>query len=435
MVGNLKKKNFLFFALSFLFATSFLITFNANNANAVIELTAIIQVGGMGPPAQLCYDIANKKFEGQIHVTTVSIPWSVQFEKTMAEFVGKSTTYDIIPIHTQWSGATSQYMEDLTPYVKKYGLNLNVFPSGLIKMAFWKGKLVGLPFRTGLQSLFFYRKDLFDKYGLKVPETMEEYYHNAEVTTKKEKDIYGGCLMSGGNPYIYEDFTGWFFALGGRLLNDEQNGVVPFESKNGKLAIDLLKMWKKLHDQKLLPPAHTTWGIFDVLRAMQQNLVAQANAYSPRVQAVENPKESKTVGKWGYSPIFPGKAGKIGPRADVCVSWKAGINPLISKEKKEAAFKVIQVMVSEEAQRRAALEQANGPTLISTYKDAEYLKTNPAAPAILKGLETFYGIVVPEAPEISTIISEEGGNVILGKKEPEVAVKAIWVRTQDVFKK
>jgi ABC-type glycerol-3-phosphate transport system substrate-binding protein len=428
-------KTFSVSILTSLLVFAFLVPLGADDAGAVTELTAITQVGGMGPPAKLAIDMANEKYKGQILVNTVSIPWAVQFEKTMAEFLAKSTSYDIIPIWTQWLGATTQYMEDLTPYVKKYNFNLNIFPSGLVKMAAWKGKLTGLPFRTGILSLFYYRKDLFDKYGLKVPETIEQYYRNAQVITQKEKGVFGGCLMSGGNPYVYEDFVVWLFAQGGRLLNEEQNGVVPFEGKDGRLAIKILTMWKKLHDEKLLPEAHTTWGIYDVLRAMQQNVVAQANAFSPRVLLVENPKESRTVGKWGYSVLFPGTAGKIGPRADAGGTWAFGINPLISQERKEAAFKVIQVMVSEEAQRRAAFEQANGPTLTSIYKDPAYLKANPAAPAILQGLETFYSLVVPENAEIITIISEEGGNAIIGKKTPEEAAKAIWNRTRDLFKK
>lgn len=436
MVTYLKGKNFLFIVLTSFFLVLAVFSFNWDKANAkVLELTAITQVGGMGPPAKLAISMANEKYKGEIHVNTVSIPWKVQFEKTVAEFVGRSTTYDIIPIFTWWLGATSQYMEDLTPYVKKFGVNLDVFPAGLVKWATWQGKLIGLPFRTGSTALFYYRKDLFDKYGLKVPGTMEEYYHNAKVITEKEEGIYGGSLMSGGNPYIYEEFLVWFWAQGGRLLNEEQNGVVSFEDKNGKLATDIFTMWKKLHDDELLPPAHTTWGIYDILRAMQQNLVAQANAYSPRVLAVEDPKESKTVGKWGHSPIFPGKAGKVGPVGYMGGTWTFGINPLISEDRKEAAFKVIQVMVSDEAQKRAALEAANGPTLKSTYKDPEYLKVNPAAPAILECLGKFYSIVVPHGPEISAIISEEGGYVMIGKKTPEAAARALWKRTQELFKK
>jgi ABC-type glycerol-3-phosphate transport system substrate-binding protein len=433
---NSKRRNFGLAVLIFSLLISLLFCFKTGVVNAkAIELTAITQAGGMGPPAKLAIDMANEKYKGEILVNTVSIPWGVQFEKTMAEFIGKSTTYDIIPIHTWWLGATAKYMEDLTPLVKKYNVNLNVFAPGMIKWSTWENRLIGLPFRTGSAALFYYRKDLYDKYGLKVPGTMEQYYQNAKIITEKEKNIYGASLMSGGNPFIYEDFTTWFYAQGGRLLNEEQNDVAPFEGANGKLAIEILGMWKKLHDEKFLPPAHTTWGIMDVLKAMQQNLVAQTNAFSPRVLAVENPKESKTVGKWGYSPMFPGSAGKIGPIGYSSIIWSFGINPLISAERKEAAFKVIQVMASEEAQKRAAIEAANDPILTSVYKSSEYLKMNPAALEIIKCLEKFYAIVVPQNPEIMVIVSEEGGNAIMGKKNPEEAARSMWKRIKDTFTK
>jgi ABC-type glycerol-3-phosphate transport system substrate-binding protein len=436
MANYLKVKEYLLVALIIFSVTSFLVSFDANDANAVIELNTTIQVGGAGPPAKLMFDMFNKKYEGQIQINTVSVPWVLQFEKTIAEFIAKSTTYDLIPIHPNWLGATTQYMEDLFPYVKKSGFDLEVFPKGLLNL--WVregGKLIGLPFRAGILSLFYYRKDLFEKYNLKVPETMEQLYDNAKVITQKEKGVYGAVLMSGAEADIYEDFTVWFFPQGGRLLNSEQNGVVPFEGKNKKLAIDILTMWKKLHDEELISPAHTAWGFNEVLRAMQQGVIAQASQFSPRVMAVEDPKVSKTVGKWGYSIIFPGSAGKIGPRLDVGGGWVYGINPLISEERKQAAFKVIQFLVSEEAQKKAALEAANGPVLRSLYKDPDYLKIDPSASEVVKGLETFYLITCPQNSQIVSIIGQEGGNAMLGKKAPEAAAKAIWERTQSLFKK
>ena len=401
----------------------------------VVKLAAITETGGSGPATKLAFDIANKKFEGNIFVDVVSFSWESMVEKTVAELVTKSANFDILDVQTNFGGGTYKYMEDLWPYVKKYGANLDIFPGAFLKQAIYDGKLVGLPFRTGLNDVFAYRKDLYAKYNLKVPRTMEEYYENAKVITKGEKPLgtYGAALMSGSNTGIFEDFCIWFFPQGGRLLNDSQNGVVSFNSPSGQLMIDIFKMWKKMHDEELLPRGHTTWWHTDVLNAMQQNVVAQANLFSPRINALENEQQSKTAGKWGYAGWFRGKA--IGPEGHFSVTHSWGINSMVPQQRKEAAFKVLLTMVSEETQKRAAIEKGNGPTIAKTYDDPDYKKLNPVSLVILEGLKKPYAMRGPENQEIITIIGEEGGRAIIGQKTPEDAARSVWSRTEALFKK
>ena len=45
----------------------------------------------------------------------------------------------------------------------------------------WRGQLIGLPFRVGLSSLYYYRKDLFDQYGDFTPWASQASWPVAEM--------------------------------------------------------------------------------------------------------------------------------------------------------------------------------------------------------------------------------------------------------------
>ena len=166
----------------------------ARGAERVSELSALIQKGGMGPPAEIALKMYEKA--SGVRVVMTPIPWEAQFEKTMAEFVAKSTSFDLIPVQHGWRGAMHRFVEDLTPYVRRHGPSLQEFGKNW-DMGMWRGQVVGMPFRVGLSSLYYYRKDLFDQYGLKVPNTLEEYEHNARVL-KEKANVYGVSLHLGG---------------------------------------------------------------------------------------------------------------------------------------------------------------------------------------------------------------------------------------------
>jgi multiple sugar transport system substrate-binding protein len=402
-------------------------------AAKVTELSALIQKGGMGPPAE----IALKMFEEKsgIKIAMTPIPWEAQFEKTMAEFAAKSTTYDIIPVLDRWRGGMARYVEDLRPYVEKYGPNPDEFPKGIWRTCFWKNKLVGLPFRNGIESILYYRKDLYEKFGLKVANTLEEYEENSRVLTRD--NMYGSSFMFAGDPVTFMEFSDWMYNLGGRWVTEEEDAVAPFDP-HGYKAIEILSFFKRMLEKKYCPPGVLTYGIIDVLQAYQTGVVAQANMYSPRVLLVEDPTKSQAAGKTGYSIKLPNAPSRImaGPRANFLSGWTFSVNLWISPERKEAAFQAIKYMVSKEAQLAAALKAANGPTRKDVLEDPEWQKVYPAYKVLIEGYEQGKSgsPATPAFAEISKIVSEETGLALIGKKTVEEAVKAMWKRNEEVMK-
>ena len=70
----------------------------------------------------------------------------------------------------------------MTPYYKKYGWEKKLIPAG-VSLATFDGKKYFVPTELGA-SVIWYRKDLYDKLGLKVPKTWKELMANAEAAKK-----------------------------------------------------------------------------------------------------------------------------------------------------------------------------------------------------------------------------------------------------------
>lgn len=404
----------------------------ARGAERVSELSALIQKGGMGPPAEVALKMYEKG--GGVKVVMTPIPWEAQFEKTMAEFVAKSTSFDLIPVQHGWRGAMYRFVEDLTPYVRRHGPSPQEFGKNW-DMGMWRGQMVGLPFRVGLSALYYYRKDLFDQHGLKVPNTLEEYEHNARVL-KEKANVFGVSLHLGGADNTFDEFQNMLYVYGGRWLNETEDAVAPFEP-NGGMATKLLEAWKRWIDSKLAPPGVMTWGILDVLSGFQQGVTGHATMFSPRVTLVEDPSKSKVAGKVGYSLLFPGLPQKelVGARGDTIGGWNFGINKWIPDARKEAAYQAVKFMVGKEAQLAAAVSAANGPTRRDVIEHPDFKKVFLAWEPLLKSLATAKaGLSIPQQPTIVKAVGDEVHEALLGRKTPLQAMRSVWKTVDEVLK-
>ena len=407
---------------------------SAEAQGGVRQLSALIQKGGMGPGAE----VAIKKYEeaSGVKVAMTPVPWEAQFEKTMVEFVGRSTTFDVMPIFTSWRGAMYRFMTDITPMISRFKTDASAFPKGVWESSKWKGQQYGLPFRLGLEGLFYYRTDLYAKHKLQVPKTIEELVQNAEVLTSAKDNVYGYGTQLGGDPNSFLQVQAWHLPYGGRLLRDPDQDQVSSFDGHGELMIKILSAWKQMIDKKWMPQGVVTWGILDVLTAFQQGLIAQATMFSPRVLLVEDPKNSKVAGKAGYELLFsdPGKA-SIGPRAVKGDIWHFGVNQWISDARKEAAYKVVEYMSGHDAQLAAALTAANGPVRNDVLSDPKFHQAYPAWRPLREGLPLFHtGVSVPEQPKLSRVVSDRIAEVLLGRDKPDTGARTMWKEMEAVVK-
>ena len=242
-------------------------------------------------------------------------------------FAANPALYDIQYVHngTIVPLLAQKTIRPLDDLVAKYGQKLK--PNQLIKV---DGKIMAIALAVNMQYLQ-YRKDIFDKLGIAVPQTYDDVLAAAEKikNAKVVQYPFGATYKSDWNIGI--DFNNMFAGYGGVYVDANNNPKI-----NSEAGIKSLEMMKKL--AAYLDPEYLTADATFVQQQFQQEKIAFSVFWASRAANLENPKESKVVGKMA-SAAAP-RAVKGGVPA-VQYSWDGwAIAKNISDAQAEAAFRV-----------------------------------------------------------------------------------------------
>ena len=227
------------------------------------------------------------------------------------------------------------------------------------------GHAYGVPQDTGPMALF-YRADLFEKAGIAIPTTWDEYAAAAEKVKAA-----GGYITNFSQSDISQ-FAGLSWQAGGRwFTNDGNQWSVTLDDANTKKVADY---WQNLLTKKLVstvPPWTTEWDNAYNTGAAWTWVSAVWGANSIATGA------PKTAGKWKVAPMPQWAAGE-----KVAGNWGGSSTAVFkgSKHVYEAAQFALWLNTSEEA---LTLLNAKANLYPAT-------KTGAALPALQKGL-AFYG--------------------------------------------
>lgn len=233
--------------------------------------------------------------------------------------------------------ATADRLEDLKPYMEGGPVKPEDFVEGLMGYSYYNdnGKLVSIPFSRSTPILY-YNKDAFKEVGLdpeKGPETWDDVYEYAKKLTKKDGDKttrYG----------ITWPVATWYFKanvaqLGGRTINESKDAVGFYDNGTGK---KVFEYWTKLSNEGLfmVPPTKDAATV-----ARQAFLNGEAAMFQESTSLIGVITDSATfeVGA-AFLPYAPG--GK-----PAMPTGGANIAMLADSKNKEAAWKVIEWMISD----------------------------------------------------------------------------------------
>ena len=294
----------------------------------------------------------------------------------------------IVPLLSE---KTIRPLDDL---VAKYGQKLK--PNQLIKV---DGKIMAVALMVNMQHLQ-YRKDIFDKLGIPVPETYDDVLAAAEKIKNAKVVQYplGATFKSDWNIGI--DFNNLFAGYGGVYVDADNNPKI-----NSEAGIKALELMKKL--TAYLDPEYLTADATFVQQQFQQEKIAMSVFWASRAGNLENAKESKVAGKMATAAAP--RAVKGGVPA-VQYSWDGwAIAKNISDAEAEAAFRV-------------AVEGANADMVRKNNDVAVWLVDGFKPSAVAKGAIDTIENGAPSAPStvwrgfIDGAIAKNVPDYLLGKK-------------------
>ncbi len=379
----------------------------------------------------------NEKYKGKIRIEAESEAKDPLLQKLITQFISGTPTFDVVSLDGQWSPRLQPYLEPLDPYLKRDGVDADALYGAkrMELLRFDKGT-VALPLGFG-GFVLFYRKDMFEQAGVKVPTSLEEYLDVARKLTKKSADgkveVYGtGGLRAKGGFDATATLSYFLLPSGGRIIAPDGKGAHP--GLKEPYTIEVLRFLKTIVDEGLSPNP-LSWDQNTDRPAFAQGRIAMSVIYNSISQMVEDPKESVAAGKVGYAVLKLKQTGPEEPAA-YANGWSLGIDK--NSKVKDAAWEFIKWMTSFEAQKAMAISANNPPTPVKVLEDPEYQKMVPSAPA-LKEILTDYGFDIPTAvvqgTEVEKVIHEEMQLLFLGKKTPEQVADSLYTRIDQEMKR
>jgi multiple sugar transport system substrate-binding protein len=371
-----------------------------------------------------------------IAVEVVTQPIIQLHEKAVVEWIAKSGRYDVVTVLDSYftDDMAGQYLEALDPMIARLPAAYefkDVIPS-LFDAVRVDGKSYGMPFQGGVVMLF-YRKDLFDKYQVAVPKTLDDLLTAArKVTAGLRKDgntdTYALGVRAKEANVGAQDFLVFFFAAGGNLFEKDrtQCGLAsPAGVAAAKFYADLVK-------DSLVPKDLLAFGRDELIGAFQQGRLAMAAAFSPYYAQFNDPKNSKVTDKVGWT-VMPTAAGVPAGRT-FKTFWYNVLDR--NSRNKEAAWALMQELSGKAPQIRMAASWGFGPARTSAFASADVRKTFPHAEDWGRAAAASVGIPHhPEWPKIQDVIFEEHAQVLSGRQAPERAVARMCERIQPLLGK
>ena len=282
------------------------------------------------------------------------------------------------------------------------------------------GALFGIPFGSET-SVFGYRKDVFEKHGLKVPETYDELLDLACRIPELEPGMGGLASRGKSGHQASHAFLLHLAPLGGRVLDDEWNPIVNNEA--GVKAGEALKTILECG-----PEGGTSFGFAEAKNAFLQGRAAMFLDSTVVAGEVDNPEKSKVVGKVGWAPH------PMGVRRG---SQTGGFGIAIPKnaQNKDAAFLLMQWLTSKKADRMIALEGGN-PSRFSTHADPEVNAKFPHMKIFgeaLKHADPDWRPIIPVWGKINSDLGTTLSKAMTGEMTVKEALDAVAGRTRGIM--
>lgn len=328
---------------------------------------------------------AAKDYETQtgVHINIAEFPYANLFEKEMIDLNAGTGAYDLIMLDDPWFPrfAGKQLLTDLTPLLASNGQSqpdpdFVEASLALCRQPYKTGSFFALPY-VGNSQLFFYRKDLLDKYSLKEPAKWDDVLAAAKTIQEKETGdikVYGYVMRAAQGNAAVADFMPIFWAFGGEMF--DSSGRPTVNSPEGIAALQFM-----LELGKYSPPGYASFNADEVGAHLLQGTAAMSINWPAWISSFNDATKSKVIDKMTFTTL-PG-AVKTG-EAEIG-NWLIAI-PRDSRNV-DAAGKFLLWATNAEQMKQSAL-RGNPPTRKSLFTDSELVAKFPAYPAQLRSLES-----------------------------------------------
>jgi multiple sugar transport system substrate-binding protein len=391
----------------------------------------LVYVGDNGPWHWVMVEEVAPAFEKatgiKIDFTLLPVdPWRARLR---AELGAGSSGIDIVQWSVGMAGWIAPHMEDHEPLLAQMksrspDFDWNDYLTGTKKAATYEGRLVGIPYRI-TTGIFHYQRALLEQAGFSQPPGTWDEFLKTALAVNKPPERYAFGIFGRQGAGMFVGFNPWLYSNGGRLL-DFKTGEIFINDAKG---VEALQFYAELVTKyKVVPPEAMTWEFDEIVAGGQSDRYAMVQMFAPYGTLINDPKISKTGGKWGWTTVQ-------GPHSkDEGRTWIDGHSLGVPKytKNKEWALEFIQMACSREWQKRAMI-RGNAPPLRSVLEDPEMVERIGWPPVAAQAIET--GFPTPAYPVWDTLeiqMRSALSQALFGQKTPKQALDDLagdWQRS------
>ena len=352
------------------------------------------------------------------------IDFGGQVQKTVATLSGDKGSYDVIEtysyiIPTYAAEGKLQPLDDLlAKYSDKY--QLDAISPEMRKLMSYDGKLYGLPMQA--QTLVMaYRKDVFDKLGLKPPTTFDELRDVAKKIQDSGEIKYPLALPWNAQADIVTGFGAAMGSQGTPYVDD----ATKKPNLTSEASVKSLEQMKSL--LPYMDPQVTTFDQPKVQQQMYNGTAAMSIMFSGRMNDLLQQSNSKYYQSFAFAAppaVFQG--GKQYGALSVD-GWSLPKNTSISPD---LLFQLIAASVSEEASKSAVPAAYPAREGIATPENTPYAAAADEAIANIPAPQPY-----PYVPAISGEITPVVAKVVSGGQSIDDGTQQMQKIAEDILAK
>ncbi len=357
-----------------------------------------------------------KDFEAAtgIKVNQTQVQYNELLNKIITSVQGGADV-DVIEMDTIWTAqfASAGWVQDIGDRITDT-IKSDV-PESALSAVRYQGKLYGMPWFNSAKHLFYNAKLLSDAGFDAPPATLDEFVEQAKATTKDGNWGSTWCWMQA-ESLICDWVSIMFTQKGAQILDD--NGKAVFNTMGGTEALQW--MVDILYTHNAADPASLQQTESDVLRSLETGKYALTYNWEGTLPEANDPAKSQAAPNVKIA-LLPGSKDVKSSSVNGSEGWAI----LANSKRQDAAWALLEYMVSPAWQKKAALTVGDYPVLSSLYSDPD-LQANVEDFAIY-GEQFQYLAVRPQVPgyaQKSDIIQRYLHEALLQNMSPQEAMDA-----------
>ena len=354
--------------------------------------------------------------QDKIHVKFIELPppsSSTEVHQALVQQLARKTgSPDVFTQDVIWIAefASAGWALPLDEY---FGSGKGDFFSGTIDACTFDGKLTALPWAID-SGMLFYRTDLLEEIGAKVPETWEELTAAATEIQKAGKAKFGFLWQGKQAEVLVCDAVSIIGSNGGSILAPDGKSSTLADPK----VVEAIQFfYDSINTTKISPSNVLSWDEEPSRAPFTGGEAAFLRNWSYVYVLAQDPAASKIKDKVGVAPLphFPGG------KSSACLGgYQYGINA--NSKNREAAVEFLAWMASPETQLWFALNMGLAPTRSAVFSNDKLKAEQPFMSSLQ---DVFTGAtprpITPKYPQVSLALqSGISRALVTGKVKEEL---------------